>query len=326
MADEPKPGKSLLEQYDLGDTSYNPELDGTPTPVTTTPPVATASAPAASPSPEPPKHSKRLIRMATELGFSEDEINSTPTESLDEAVYAANRAALAEARQSTRAELAAPGRPRSLATGEFLPAQPTTPETSAPQQASTPTQTPETFLTDEDRQTFDPRLVQLLESQAKQIAELKQHIGALYQRENTRQLETFSQHVDRRFAEKKELFGDKPGRQMKFTEPETRRRQAVMALVEAMSKEGGNKSFDELFDAAVASIYGSVAPPPVGNPTPPANGTAEKRWNEAALARPTHRTSDEPKGEAKALKTAARYMQEHGIGDSDEMPATDSEY
>ncbi len=149
------------------------------------------------------------------------------------------------------------------------------------------------------------------------------------QREIARERETFTQHVDRRFGERPDVFGAGDVSRMRSGSAELYKRRAVLALVENMKDERG--SFDEKFDRAVEAIYGKRPGAPTQEPAAPGralpprnpeNGrfTAEQ-WAAAGVARPTQRGGgEEPPGEAKALRGVAQKIRDLGLTEDADLP------
>ena len=109
---------SITDQYELGDTALS---ESVVTPITSPapePPPAGEQSAEAPPRdrdekgrflPKPPelsqpKHSKYLLRLATDLGVSEEDIASSSTEHLEELVYHLNRQHQAGQRDLQRQE------------------------------------------------------------------------------------------------------------------------------------------------------------------------------------------------------------------------------
>lgn len=305
MAEEaPKEEKPVLAEYELGDSQFDPAID---LPPAKTPDPQPAAADASLPAPaEPaaPKHSGRLVRMARDLGLSDEEINSTPTEQLDDIVYHLNRQALQSAREASRTETFHQSQDRR----------------AAPQEEPVAPEAPDEYGLDLDESQYAPGLVRALKEVAgkskREIEALQKQVRSLEEREKNRQQESVTRQLDRLFekADKPTLFGKGGRHELAAEGPEYMRRIAVLSAMDRM-KEG---TLAEKFQRAVTMLYGQAP-----QPSEPANGNQlsdqQKRWNDAALAKPTQRQSEEPKGEAKALKSAARYMRENGIGDADDM-------
>ena len=238
-------------------------------------------------------HSKRLSRMAADLGIPQDEIEHTPSENLDDLVYYLNeqRLQLLQESRMTRQGEAAPQ--------QAAPAKPVEEE-------------PDLGINEED---FDPRIYGVLKKLAQENASLKKEIGGIHQSNKTREQQQLDFAFDQAFAAlspaQQEFFGK--GRLGKLTPEQFSRRQAAVAVAKGDPRG--------IVDAA------NILSPSAGTPAPaaPTNGqsyvdeTLAKRrtqWAEGGVAKPTNREgSPEPKGVAKAKKAFTAGIRALGLDD-----------
>ncbi len=297
MADLP----SAADLYDLGDTSADPVLDS---PVQSeAPPVAPVAGEAEAsasqrptpprgeggrfvkPEDAPPAHSRQTLRLARDLGISEEEIAGTSPEALDTAVYYANQALIRQGREMSRQAAMTGAQER----------QPAVQQTEAPKAPP--------LAPDFNEDDYDPGLMGV-------IKHLKQRLDRMEGLEAQRLGQDLTQQCDRAFARHASILGKGDYHAIKQGSPEMTRRAAVIAL--ARSFEGAD-SVDAKIDRAVQILYGTAgAAAPAETATPQA-----EEWRRGGVARPTHRApSAEPPGEQKAMRTAARILREAGGGDN----------
>jgi len=315
---------SIVDQYELGDTGYDNSA------VLSSDPATSEEAPAVAPLPEPassrprdasgrflpqdgPKHSSRTLRMAQDLGLSDQEIAETPPDMLDDVVYHMNRQAMKLAREhSTQALLQSPG-DRTLAQQ---------PPKSAGQAPPEPDE--EGFGALEEQ--LDPNLMGVIKRQAKEMKELKAMIGQLAQHEQVRQTESMAQQIDRAFEGLGEAYqgilGKGRGIELQADSPHYARRLAVLAEVQRANTPG---TMEQQITKAVKTLYGDRGPKQAAQPAgrqPAArrNGYSAEEWERGGLARPTQRAgAAEPPGDQKAMRTAAAFMREQGVLDEPEL-------
>lgn len=325
MADEKEPvaPATLTEEYELGDSELDPELDQHPAPTSPSREDETPRgpdgrflprAPEAPPEPAKPKHSPRLVRMAKDLGMAPEDIDALSADDLENEVYILQR------------ELAAVVASNRANNYVKQPEDPLAPDTK-PRPANKDEQPKDEFALDLP-EFVDADLANVLKSafgaQAKRIAELENHVKHLYGAEIRRQHETRNQTIDRVFDEFADpaTFGKGPGARMTADSPEFMRRRALLSVVQLMAKEPG--TLEDKMHKVRATLYPTQAKAtatPAPEPEPaPTNGSriTPEQWNEAALAQPTHREMREPKGERRAVKAVAAKMRDMGYGNGDE--------
>ena len=318
---EAKP--SLADQYLIGDDlDTGTEVDENADISTPEAPVPTAVKPAAEEPALPPRGADgkflpksevsetpalpaRLVRLAEELGFSEDDLEGATKEQVEDWVYAANKAAL----KSRKAESLIEVRERRKPDGNV----------------ATQTEGPDEF--DQAIEAgFAPELVDIVRKQATRIDQLEKMVGQLSHAERGRQVETFASKLDAAIDKlgMDSLFGQGRGMEMDPDSLEFKRR---VKIAEEVDRDKSKKSLQAKVEAAGA-LFGytraKVAPPaPTSTPAPKANGHSddedfEKQWTRGTLARPTARPSQDPKGDKKAVATAREYMRNNGMLEDDE--------
>ncbi len=312
------PEQNLIDQYEMDDSSFDPELDmpvgaaesgERPAVPASTPPADTPVVrdrdpetgrflPLTAPEPTRPKHSRRLVQMATDLGIPQAEIDSTPNEALEDTVYHLHRQAMAHTEHLRRTSVPDQAPPSGQPVGLGEPAAPPRPE-----------EEPDLGL---DPALYDGPLLQVLKNQAKQIQALQTQLS---QQERARANETLAERIDRSFERHHTHLGKGSKSDMKADSSEYLRRMAVLALVDRLGEKGG--SLEARIDKAVETLYGEAKAPPEHVPAGgPSDELAKRRdvWNNAAVARPTQRAGlPEPKGSKRAEKAVAQHLRDQGI-------------
>jgi hypothetical protein len=261
--------------------------------------------------------------MAVDYGIPENEIKEMLPLELERHVLYLHKQALQISRDNNRQRLLQGG-------GDALDPM-ISPVQDAPQPQ--PTQQPRRQAPpQEDEFTFDPadydpnvaKALGIVRDQAKEIKQLKQMVQGLARNEQIRQFETAAQHLDRRFAEREEVFGKGTVRSIDPNSLHATRRRAVVALLDQFKGQPG--TFDEKYDRIVSELYGAgEEPAPKPSRTRMGVGIAagtEEEWEQGAVARPTHReTRNEPKGVERAVKAVADKMRELELnGESGDLP------
>ena len=299
MPEQPNPA----DQYDLGDTSADPALDS---PVTSeAPPVAPAAdggvaTPPQRPTPPrgeggrfvrpedaPPTHSRQTLRLARDLGISDEEIAATPPDMLDDVVYHAHRHQLRLNREYTQQQ--------ALTGATAPPVQP------APAQ---PAPLAEGF----DEEDYDPGLMGVIKA-------LKARIDQMEGFHRNQAERTVTEECDQFFAANEATFGKGRYHEIRQDSPEMIRRSAVISLARTLN----GPTVATRLAKAHALLYGATPgePPQPSATKAPATTPEAEEWRRGGLARPTHRgpTAEAP-GPQKAMKTAARILKEAGGGDN----------
>lgn len=273
----------FANSYDLGDA---PEPDVTPAP-------APIPDPAAAPL---PAHPAWLVRMALDQGFSDDEIQATPTDLLGASVQRTQIAVQRAVAEQQRAQaLADSQRPQAL------------PTAVAQGQPSAPAAADELDLGDTTE--FAPEFVNLLKKAVaaplKEIKKLKAQLAQREQAEAARLAETKNQQIDRVIdalgQDFTPYFGKGSGQHVKAHQPVAfQNRLKLIKAAEAI--DSWNQNFEQSLRQA-ARMFAENEPEAVGL------DQAQRDWNAGGLARPTSRKpAPEPPGPARARKNLARAM------------------
>ena len=310
--DKSEPAPNLTDQYDLGDSSFDPELDGTPSKQTSPEPTEkpTKTLPPKDPktgkflkrdaAPEPvdepktqpkPKPSARLARMAREFGVSDDEIENSDPEQLEAIVEHETRRLVQE-----RATL--DGKVEKRDELDF----------------------------GIDENAYDPQLFNSLRGHFKsrddKILALESKLDQIEKQTKHQASEAIYEQCDRAFAKHKDILGDGGRYDIDPKSPEYEKRMAVLASVQ---RDRGPGTLGHKIDRAVQRLFGAAKPK--ADPgdeqvdEPPANGAqrfTKEQWNNGALGKPTGRNGHtEPKGPNRAAKAVAEKMRERGITEDD---------
>jgi hypothetical protein len=308
MQQEQEVAKPLVDEYELGDTAFEPAIDlpVEPKKEEAPPPTATVETPPEEEAPDTPRTPERgpdgkflkkphpafLLRHATELGLTEEEAAEYTASDLKDFIQM-ERLRLQDEARALR--------------------QP-------PKQAEQPpVEVPEAVEEEEeDWSDIDSDVAQalkkILAKRDKTIEDLRAKVDALTGLEQQRQNETRNQKIDRLFSELgpayESLFGKGTRDDFKPDSAEMRRRLAVLAEVE---RDKGAGSFDAKFRKAAELLFGEREAPA----TPAEEQPMAERWRSGGLVRPTQRKTGEPKGDKAAMKAAARVLQEQGYMDED---------
>lgn len=303
--------KSLVEQYEIGEEPVS----------TSSTPVETSEATTKIETPRelPPRgengqfvkpitpdqnltaHPAYLVRIAKQLGFTEEEIQGIPPETLGLAVAKVQETKLAERRVDSieRTQHEAASQARQSAADQPIPPQ-----------KEEPFELP--------IEEYDDKLVNVLKRLDRENKAMRAELNQLRNVEINRQQESLTQKMDRLFAEKKDQYGEQPGKKLAKDSPEMHRRLAVLSLMERL----GPGDPEELFAKAHTAIYGTSKP---AEPKPDKDLEARKKqWEEAGVSRPTHRTgAPEPNGRAKAVQSVAEAMRDLGAAGSEDSTSPD---
>ncbi len=292
--------QKLVEEYELPDSSFNPDIQAVP-PVPEPVPAVARSEPAP---PTKPKHSSRVLRMASDFGIPQAEIDGTEPEALETALDVMTRQMLQERQvfQKTLTERA-------------------TPEQSAAPVAPAPSAATgfDLGLSKEDEEAFDPRFLSVIKKMGEEITNLKGQLSGIGQREQVRERESFQQRCDTAFSKYESILGKGSYSELNPAGPELRRRQAVL---DTAARDQSKVPFERKIAAAVEALFGqqaaAVITPPAGTPeSPPAPPARDQKtgrytteqWNASATARPSHReTPGLPPGKERATAALADEM------------------
>lgn len=301
--ESPAPEVTLAAQYDAEATPD--EASSTPAPVPASPPEEPEPPPAVS-------HPRYLIQLALDHGFSDEEIASYSSEQLGSAVYHLQKQARELARQTSqeRETQRALERPRD---GR--------PESSRPPESETG---PAEEGLGIDETQYDPGIVSLFKKQQLELKLLKEKLGHLDNREQARANQTMTERVDQAFKKHEGALGKGARRDLSADSPEYARRMAILGMVD---RDTSHRSLEEKIDRAVEVLYGqSPQPSPPSVPTPELT-RQQRRWQEGAIARPTHRVADaEQPGVKKATKSVAEKLAQLSGGPTDNGEADESDF
>lgn len=288
----------LVSEYELPTSAYEPELDDTFPESKTAPQAATA--PPATPEPAtPPRnpdgtfakkpHSQHLIRLATQLGMTEAEINDTPSAELREAVRDMQMEALLRQSQNNTA---------SNAVRQDVPAPP------APE---------EEYQLDEGQ--YDPGLVKAHKYLVGELAQVKAQLAQIRDYHIQQQNQTIGEQIDGTFERLNiPALGKGKRHDFKQDSPEYRRRVAV--LEEANRIEHG--SMAEKIEKAAKTLFGESKP---AEPVSTSASTelsqrspTQEAWINGTVAKPTQRAPAKmPHGVQRAYKTIGEKFREKNL-------------
>jgi hypothetical protein len=303
---------SLLDQYDLGDTDRSSTLGaGEPAPRPASPPKDPATGRFVSQS----KHPDRLTRIAKDLGFGQDEIDSLPTAELRQEIQIAQQER-ANQRQidSISRAMEQPSHPaRGDAAGEPV-SSPAAPE----------------YDLGIDETQYDSGIIGAMKKLADQNKKLQARLDQVENYTRAQQHETAVQRLDRAFgslgATFEGLLGKGSRADLDPKSVEVRRRKAIVE--EAMALAGPKASVEAVaskIEEAARTFFGvpqkakkEKEPQEAEKPTP-----EQEEWLDGALERPTHRLgSDEPLGREKAIRAIEQARRRNGTAQTtlDEFP------
>lgn len=302
--------KKLIDEYEFD----VPEVG------TTNPPAKGASdaqpaaaSESAAPAASKPKHSKRALQMAQDFGIPQAEIDAATPEELDSAVYHLNKQYLAHLSDLRRNQ----------------PNQPAPQAPAAPPEDAIEWGEHKDDVTGEVRKYADadihPSIVKVLKEQARQIRELKQHLGQINQRDEQREVESSAGAIDKFFNDlASPLFGQGSWQEMADTAEYDRRKAVVLKATELAGPNATRRQQLAKLKAAQERLYPEVKPAreteqpkaapekardDLGRYTP-----QQRRWIEAGVLKPTHRANgDEPKGLQRATNALREKMEAAGM-------------
>lgn len=275
------------------------------------------------------------MEEAKNLGYTDDEIEATPTNFLGKTVHR-----LAQEKLNFRDEQL---RARQISEGQVRTPQP---EPAAEEDIALDWGQDEEGrpLAEKD---FHPGVVKALKSLAKKQRDetkgFREELAKRDQREEQRELNRSAAVWDAAFAalgpEYEIVVGKGAGREMGqaqqdeydnriaiLNRAQADPRQHTAAQVKAKVKAAAEKMFGKFLGknpAPYAEVGKPGATPKPAAPAAATNGVkpriSEKEWEEAALARPTQRTHSEQKGEELAVKNLAARLESETIPDSEEL-------
>ncbi len=287
--------KALADQYDLGDTSFDPELDGDPSEGFGAKPPRVDAPAAANPPPKDPKtgrfvapskHSKLLVKLATEAGLHPDEIEEASPEDLRAVIAVADRQRLLSDRQRDYDKPSQQSQPPAAAEAKHEPVDDLDPG-----------------------EEYDDKIRGTFKTLADRLAKLEAKAGQLEQFQVGQQQASLADQVDGLFAKHERVFGKGRGYELDKSGGEFARRKAVLALADS---DKDAKPYAAKVAKAIKLLYGAADPVADEPDEPaPAKRPAAAAWQDGGLARPSHRNGRElPKGERRATIAVAAKMRE----------------
>lgn len=248
------------------------------------------------------KHPRWLERAAIEQGMKDEDIESTPSEVLNQKVYEAQQRVIADARRGSASSDA-----------NQLVRQPK------------PQPVPEVPAEEEDltlnADDWDPAFVQKWNKQQektkaieKELAELRAIKGQV-QASATASLE---QKIDGLFAGSSmdHIFGAGSVRALEPNGAEYLRRSAVLREMHAIATSGRSQGIDADFQKVVTAMFGPIAPK--AQPEPKADASREEikeAFRNGGLNRPTQRNNTPlPKGRQAAISAVESWKKDNSNG------------
>jgi hypothetical protein len=275
---------TLAAEYEVGDTGFDPALDGRQGEPAGKPAAGKDAPP---PAVEKPKHPARLLKRAAELAIDPETVGKLDTEALDDLVFERLQGQRDEARQASRELL------RDPETGKFVKAEPPPADPATPAgKPAAPAAAAEPDLGDDVLAELEaaPGVAKLLKALLADNAALKAHVAGLGRREQARENETRTQQIDRVFGGLKGfegVFGAGTAAQVKGT-PQFQNRVEVLQAAEMLVKRG--KPVEDAITTAAKVLYGDKAKPvgaPASPPPPPAGRPRSSGTTPGSPGRPT---------------------------------------
>ncbi len=260
--------------------------------------------------PPAPTHPSYLIEAAKEVGFTDNEITSTPSEQLNAQVYRIQKAARIASEQA-RDQLAR------------LRHEPQVAEKVAP--APPPEPDDDLIFSQLEEEGYDKRLIGSIRKAlklSKQVEPLKSEIGEVTKRDQVRSVTSNTEKIEAAFEALgptfHKYFGDVAASEMPKDAIEIRRRRMILSEAGIDFTRDSVQAIKKKIKTAAEIAYGPVAAKPA-DPyagVVPKNGQAksgktytEEEWQAAALAQPTSRVAEElPPGEERAIKNLAKKL------------------
>lgn len=309
--------KSLIAAYELDDSSFNPELDQLPSKALT-PPLAPAEPERQrnpdgtfakkESTPESPKHPRALVRLAKDLGMSDEDISQTDPDTLGETVYHLNAQRSNWSRDNQTQ--------RYVGASEPTPA----PAPAAPAPGGNITTSPDDGLGIDESQ-YDSALMGVLKSQSKRIRQLEQYLGQVAGHIQAQAMEEQYSQVDLGFHDLgdtyQKLFGQGRGRDMSQGDRNMDRRMAVVNSLRANPPKK-QMSIRDAVKARATELFGDLLGSDSTRPTPEVTPAVPEddfptQWRNGGLAKPTERSgSPEPRGVVRAARAVAAKLREKG--------------
>lgn len=317
--------KQLLEQYDLGDTGGDPHEGSVPVrvapqqqrpagipatkavppkdpetgrflPAQVQPSAANAQHQETSEEPlldsetgQPVQHSRVLYRHAVQTGFTDQEIDSTPSEQLQQMVFDRQQEMFSKATQQQAPNVSAIEKP-------------------APKPEPEPVVDFGEFESDEN---LDPKLRGVLKGhlteQLKKLKAIEARLEETAKREEAREKadkqRAFDNHIDKVFAKHTDLVGSESISDLYEGHPNLDRRRDALALANI---DKSKKSVQEKIDTAIAKLapsWGVTVQTETQQPQPGARPSAQQ-WANGGVPRPTQRKPQEEVNDVRRARQA----------------------
>lgn len=333
----PTPEPQSTDRFDYGDTEFRPGIDSInepPPPPKPTPerdqtgkflpknrptnPTPEGTATDAS-APTAPKHPTVLVRRATEMGFSQRQIDAMSTEDLDQEVFEAITRENRELRQERQARDREDRERRAPQPMDNMHAD------AHPVRGKNDLGIDPDIFAD-----LDPTIQKTFTAMHEKLKNLDAGFQTIAQREQQRENESQAQKIDRNFAQLNmpHIFGD--GGIMDLNQRRENRaidrRKAFLRQVAAEQNSSPNDSFEACFSRVADLFYpqGAAANTRVSyeddvDAERPNGHPSIRAWQNGGVQRPDNRTSHDeiPPGVEKATRTVARMQRERGQSDSD---------
>lgn len=259
---------------------------------------------------EPIQHSRALLKHAYLAGFSDAEIDTTPSETLQDLIFTRQREMLEKAVQQPAPNISGIEKP-------VVKAPEPDPEVS--------------FGEFESDDNLDPKLRAVLKGHlTEQLKKLKAIETRLEettkrqeQQERASQAKARDGHIDKMLTKHAHFLGNESIAELSEGSPNLAKRRAVLGLASA---DKSKRSDQEKIDYAVSQLFGA---PPQADPEVPQPGTrpTAQQWANGGVPRPTSR---KPAPEINDIKNATKAVEQrlamlnqagsNGSVDKDDFP------
>lgn len=262
--------------------------------------------------PETFSHPRWLVDQASDLGYTQEDLDTTPTDQLGREISRLHKQLRQNTRQDDRAQTVETAR----GSVEPLPPEPEKDELDFG------------GVKDDEGSPFTekhlhPGIAAILKAQAKQLKDLKADLEAVKgytQSKINEENLTIAERIDNTFAKFNDpRLGKGSVDQLKPNSTELMFRRAILAKASEMAGERSSKEAKlGKLEEAYKSLFGS-SPPKAEEPAAPSApaGTSritKEQWKNGAVNRPTQRKgAPEPRGVSKAEKAVAEKMREEGL-------------
>lgn len=312
---DPGAGVSVLEERYEQESDFSPELDRPAERAVEAEPVSKPDRqrrsdgtflPAAAERPAAQQHSRAVSRLALDLGFSQEEIDQTAPEILEDRVYHVNRRTF----EMLAAQKAAVGNGLHAAEGGAQPVEPKEPEAEF------------------DYSMLDETFAKHLKAKDARLAQLEAKLAS---QEQARVTEGRDEQIDKIFAElaDPERFGEGGRKELPYDSDEMERRRVLVGKANTLP----SGTLKERISKAHRILYGAPARRSAGEetsdydtPARSAPSELERRreaWDAGRLAVPSHRKPAPLSAEARATLAAKRYLEQFPIEGTSSLDPND---